>query len=293
MTKIHLFESELTNPQSWFATRDTAAFALIDSLRETEHLSGSFQLLESCTNLVCAFRDVILKIYAPSVCGYQTEADFNRELFALQNLVNTDIQVPRILSSGCVHDRYDFYYLVLTRIDIPPATSFIKTCTKRELRKFGEVLLEKISVFASIKADPELSKNRVSDSPMRYERQLKLDALAGSYNPCFVHGDLSGDNVLYDGKRLAIIDFEDWAYTSTTAEYPSTIFELLRGDPESIEAFFSKPLTLDFIDELYHGILYHYNWDYYLEQYRRKGSRSTFSLSSAEMDFRSNLLVQG
>lgn len=101
--------------------------------------------------------------------------------------------------------------------------------------------------------------------------------------------DLSGDNVLYDGERLAIIDFEDWTYGAPAIELPEIIFGLLHGIRANIEAFFSRPLNAAFIDEIFEGLLYHYNWERFINRYcMRNGHRPT-SLTEARAVFLSNV----
>lgn len=281
MKRQGLFDVKLTGKESWLVARDSAAYALVEYIKQKEHLPGTGERLCPSTNLVYGFGDLLLKIYAPAVCGYQAKEDYERELFALQQLRHTDLRVPHIISSDCIHDRYDFYYLITERLHILPSASFVNTCTIRELKRFGEVLFENLATFKNIVTNVELAKRKSSDSPLITDRQNRLISLIPQYKSQFVHGDLSGDNILYDGRRLALIDFEDWTYTSPLAEYPTLVFELLHGEQAYIEAFFSKSLTPEFVNEIFDGVLYHYNWEQYVDRYCSLKSSRPSSLNSA------------
>lgn len=279
MTEQWLFPTKLTDQKSWLAARYTSSYHLIKHIAEKEHLQGASIKFCKGTNLICDFGRLMLKIFAPESCGYQAAEDFNRELYALQQLQNTELRVPYIVSADCIHDRYDFYYLILERLEIPLATQFVETCTPRELSRFGRELLNSIDIFKKIIVNQDMAKTR--PSPKLPERLRYLS----KYCPCFVHADLSGDNVLYDGKRLAIIDFEDWTYGAPFAEYPALVFELLHGERRFIEAFFSRSLTQSFLDDIFDGLICHYNWERLIKQHCMRGSYPPASLEEARQRF--------
>ncbi len=279
MTEQWLFLDKLTNQKNWLAARYVSSLRLIRHIAEKEHLEGERGKFYHGTNLVCDFGNLILKIFAPEICGYQAIEDFNREIYALQQLQNTELRVPHIVSGGCVHDQYDFYYLILEKLEIPPATQFVNTCTPLELSQFGGELLNTIKIFKEIIVNRDLAKTR--PSPICPERLRCLS----KYSLCFVHADLSGDNILYDGKHLAIIDFEDWTYSAPFSEYPTLAFELLHGDRTSIEAFFSRPLNQAFLDEIFDGLICHYNWERLIVQHCMRDFQPPTSLKEARQRF--------
>lgn len=284
-----LFTANLTDKESWLTERETAGHALIKYVAKKEHLSGNGHRISPSTNLIYCFGDQILKVFAPAVCGYQALEDFNREIFGLVQLQNTCLCVPQIISSGCVHDQYDFYYLVIQRLDIPPASEFINTCTSHQLSRLGGALLEGIALFKNICADTNLAKMRNSRSLLWQEREAWLEAEGAVRSPQFVHADLSGSNVLYDGRHLAMIDFEDWTYSTPAVEYPEIVFDLLQGRKAYIEAFFSRPLSIALIDEIFNGLLHHYNWERFLHRYCACGNRPPASLAEARAWFHANI----
>lgn len=281
MTERWLFPTELTDKKSWLIARNVSAYCLVKHIAEKEHLPGAGQRIYPSTNLIYSFDDLILKIFAPAVCGYQTLKDYNREIYALQQLQNAGLRVPRIISTGCIYDRYNFYYLILERLRIPPASHFIDTCTPHELSRFGGELFNSIIAFKEVRANMNLAKTKTSLSPMLPERLKQLS----KYQPCFVHADLSGNNILYDGRHLAVIDFEDWTYGAPSTEYPALVFELLHGERIYIEAFFSKSLTQAFIDEIFDGLICHYNWEQLIKRHCTRGPRPPTSLKEARKMF--------
>lgn len=278
MTEQWLFPEKLTDQKNWLSARYISSYHLIKYIAEKEHLQGGGKLCQG-TNLICDFGHLILKIFAPEICGYQAAEDFHREIYALQQLQNTELRVPHIVNGDCVHDRYDFYYLILERLEIPPAAQFVDTCTPQEMSRFGGELLNSIDIFKEIIVNRDLAKTRPSSMFPEQHRYLS------KYRPCFVHADLSGDNILYDGKHLAIIDFEDWTYSAPFAEYPALIFELLHGDRTSIETFFSRSLTQAFLDDIFDGIICHYNWEQLIVQHCMRDSLPPTSLEEVRERF--------
>lgn len=286
---MRLFTTKLSDKRSWLTARETDGYTLVNHIAKKEHLSGDGYRLNPSTNLIYRFDNKILKVYAPAVCGYQALEDFNRELFGLVQLQEASVRVPHILGEGCIHDQYDFYYLVMERLDILPASEFLHTCSLSQLSRFGGALLGEITRFKSIHIDINLAKKRVFNSQLRQERDAILKAHELVHNPQFVHADLSGNNVLYDGKRLAIIDFEDWTYGAAAIEYPEIVFGLLKGTKANIEAFFSRPLTPAFIDEIFEGLLSHYNWERFITDYCMRNNRQPTSLIEARAAFLANV----
>ena len=274
-----LFPAILTDKNDWLIKRYTSSPNLIKYIAAKEHLQEEAEILHQGTNLICGFGNRILKIYAPESCGYQASEDFNREISALQQLWGTGLRVPHILNMGCVHDQYDFYYLILEKLNILPAAQFVDTCTPKELNQFGGKLLHSLDSFKKITVDRNLAKT--CSSQIFPERVKYLS----KYRPRFVHADLSGDNILYDAEHLAIIDFEDWTYNAPCVEYPALIFELLHGEQTAIQTFFARPLTQTFIDEIFDGLICHYNWERLVKRYCMIDPQILTSLEEARQRF--------
>ncbi len=110
------------------------------------------------TNLICDFGSLILKIFAPASCGYQAATDFNRELYALQQLQKTELRVPYIVGGDCIHDRYDLYFLILERLEIPPVAQLVDVYTPRELSRFGGKILNSIDIFKEIIVNRDVAR---------------------------------------------------------------------------------------------------------------------------------------
>jgi len=64
---------------------------------------------------------------------------------------------------------------------------------------------------------------------------------------------------------------------------------LLHGERTAIEAFFAKSLTQSFLDEIFDGLVCHYNWERLLIQHCMRGSQLPTSLEEARQRF----FVQG
>jgi len=242
----------LYDKNSWFTNKNIIAELLTPALlrRECVRHQWSVQVVPTSTNAVCRTEDYIVKIYAPDVCGYKPLYDLEREVYALKLIEPTSIRVPRLIASGLFEHNYCFYYIIIEHIHIPPVSQFLHFCSRKDIIKLGYQLRRALEIFKTLKIDkPELSK-----STKLYK------------NGIFVHGDLTGDNVLYDGESFAIIDFEDWQFSSQCTELPAIVFEMIHEHIDIAPLLLGIPYN-ELKDRLYVGINSHYEPSRFIEKY--------------------------
>ncbi len=75
---------------------------------------------------------------------------------------------------------------------------------------------------------------------------------------CYVHGDLTAQNVLLDAQNRPLpIDFADSRYAPPFYELPPVLFDLFDFDPELIRLFSAVTAPVELADRAFFGILLH------------------------------------
>jgi len=242
----------LFDKKSWLANKNYIAELLTPSIlhKECVRYQGLTQAVLTSTNAICRTENYIVKIYAPEVCGYNPLRDMEREVYALKVMETTAIRAPRLIAHGLFECDYCFYYLIIEYIHISPVSQFLLSCSREDIIKLGNNIREALEIFKTLDVDkPELSKSK----------QSYKDGI-------FVHGDLTGDNVLYDGKSFAIIDFEDWQFAPQYTELPAIIFEMIHENIDIVPLFLNIPYD-ELKDKVYAGINAHYKPSRFIEKY--------------------------
>jgi len=242
----------LFDRNSWFTHKNSIAELLTPVILRRELLRHQrlIHAIPTSTNAICCTEDYIVKIYAPEICGYSPIYDLEREIYALKVLETTAIRVPRMIAHGLFEYDYFFYYLIIERIHISPVSQYLLSCSREDIIKLGNHIRKALKTFKTLKIDkPELSKSK----------KLYKDSI-------FVHSDLTGDNVLYDGKYFAIIDFEDWQFAPQYTELPAIIFEMIHEHIDIAPLFLNISYN-ELKDKLYAGINTHYKPFRFIEKY--------------------------
>jgi len=248
----------LNNRNDWFANKDHIAKLITPAILRKECMNHveSIQSISTSTNAVCCTTDRIVKIYAPEICGYNPMYDLEREVYALRLMEFVEIRTPRLITYGLFEYNYHFYYSIIERIHIPPVSRFLRSCSQSDILKLGDRLRSILKIFRTLFIDkPSLAKNV----------ELHDDSV-------FVHSDLTGDNILYDGKTLAIIDFEDWHFAPHYVEFPAIIFEMIHNHMNLAPVFTGIPLA-ELKNSLYLGINAHNSSYRFIEKYNKSFSK--------------------
>jgi hypothetical protein len=237
----------------WLANKNSIAELLAPVIfyKERVKYQGSAHAILTSTNAICWTEDYIVKIFAPEICGYEPINDYKREVYALELIETTKIIVPRLITHGFLeYYNYYFYYCIIERIHIPPVSQFLLACSQNDIIKLGTKLRKTLEKFQSLNIDkPELSK---TTKPFK--------------ESVFVHSDLTGDNVLYDGKNLAVIDFEDWQFAPAYTELPAIVFEMIQEHTDIASLFLDIPYK-ELKSKLYAGINTHRTPNRFIKKY--------------------------
>jgi hypothetical protein len=237
----------------WLENKNNIAELLAPIILHKDRVKykGSVQAIPTSTNAICRTDEYIVKIFAPEICGYAPIHDFRREVYALELIGTTKILVPRLIKHGLLeYYKYHFYYCIIERIHIPPVSQFLLSSSRNDIIKLGTKLRKTLEIFQSLNIDkPELSKT------------IKV-----CNENVFVHSDLTGDNVLYDGKNLAVIDFEDWQFAPAYTELPAIIFEMIHEHIDIASLFLDIPYT-ELKDKLFAGINTHRTPNMFIKKY--------------------------
>ncbi len=133
-------------------------------------------------------------------------------------------------------------------------SQYLLSCSHNDIAKLGDLLRQALQTLRSLDIDkPELSKSIINDI---------------SENNVFVHSDLTGDNVLYDGKSLAIIDYEDWQFAPWYTELPAIVFEMIQ-DHIDMAPIFLNMSHKELKDRLLAGIKAHRKSQRFTGKYAR------------------------
>jgi aminoglycoside phosphotransferase (APT) family kinase protein len=242
----------LSNKNIWLANKNNVAELLAPIILRREHIryQSLLQVIPASTNAVCRTENYIIKIYAPEVCGCNPLFDLEREVYALKVLGSTAIRVPQLIAYGLFEYDYYFYYLIIEYIHISPVSQFLLSCSRKDMIRLGNQLRKTLRIFKTLHIDrPELSKST----------KLYKDGN-------FVHGDLTSDNVLYDGRSFAIIDFEDWQFAPQYTELPAIIFEMIHEHIDIAPLFLNMSFK-ELKDKVYAGINAHCERSRFIERY--------------------------
>jgi Ser/Thr protein kinase RdoA (MazF antagonist) len=214
------------------------------------------------TNAVFLCGQFVVKIYAPKQTGIP-ESEYRSELEALRRAAMQGVPVPKIFASGYVEDKYGFYYMITERAQGREARKILPEYSYDEKFRFVQQLNGALN---SMNTRAPFSGERLKGHALNNEKwdifslETKLqirEAIESIKFPdmVYVHGDLTGENIIINRDEMNILDFGDARPAPFYYEYPPIVFDLFGHDPE-----FTKILAQgkkDFADNLFRGTLLH------------------------------------
>lgn len=229
--------------------------------KEISHLTAG-------TNAVFRVDNFVVKIFAPSESGYNTEIDYNSEILGMKKAVELSINSPNVIAASFIEDTYLFRYIIMDYIDGKDAKDVLKSYSKEEKVFFVHQLKEnlyKLNSEFTAKYPVTNVKERVFENTrwntVNEKIVTEIKELVKNYDlpqKVYVHGDITGDNVMINHKGIIyIIDFADGRIAPKEYEYPPILFDLFDFDQIMIREFIGEQEVTEFVEECFNGILIH------------------------------------
>lgn len=267
----NVFFEEITDWNSWGKVfQSIPSFEkLIERIFKNEGLScKEISHLTAGSNAVFRVDDFVVKIFAPVESGFDTEIDYNCEVIGMRRAQSLGINIPNVIASSFIEDKYLFRYIIMDYIDGDDTKNILKRYSPDEKIAFVRQLKENINKMNTAVKDQfpaadvkerALSNTRWNILPDKIVTQIK--ELIKSYdmqNKVYVHGDITGDNVMISRNgMLYIIDFADGRIAPKEYELPPILFDLFDFDKLMITEFIGEQNIEQFAEKCFYGILMH------------------------------------
>lgn len=274
----YLFNQRIIDWQSWGKVfQSIPAFEnLIEAIFIKEGLRRrKIANLTPGTNAVFQADDLVIKIFAPPESGKNFETDYNVELYGMRYAADLGISCPKVVAASEISDRYLFRYIIMERLSGKDARYVLKKYDENQKKKFARQIHKMLKmlnktlcnpIFKAVK-DVAFTHDGWRNLPEWISKQGKkrIDDLDLS-NGVYVHGDITGDNVLIDENgNFFLIDFADAKTAPAEYEYLPVLFDLFDFDKIMMREFimceFALELTekdiREFTKKCFNGVLMH------------------------------------
>ena len=221
------------------------------------------------TNAVFKAGGLVYKIFAPTESGFDSSADFECERKSIANATKLGINTSEIVCHGEIADKYLFRYIVLKYIEGYPAGSILPSYLNIEKATFAEKLKHSIYLMSDMEThstSDDVIRNvrenkRWSCFPQEVHEWVSERASMIDYTDSrYVHGDLTGENVIINTQgqgNIYIIDFADCQTAPEFYDWPPIFFCLFKCDPILTREFFADYGKDGFIEQFTDAMLIH------------------------------------
>ena len=279
MTNMNLFNHTINDWKSWenlfqsFQSID-AFSPLIEKIFAIHNLpmdTKKIQNLAPSTNAVFRVGDYVAKILVPEESGFNTESDYNTEIFGMNHAAKNGVPIPEVIACGSISDKYFFRYIVMKYIDGEPLSDVRKYLSPdekfavgKEIRKIIRRLNVKTERFNDIDVFGDAEKNERWDKFSDKFNAERIEFIRRNKNKplVYVHGDLHAANIIIDrstNNKIYIIDFADSYSAPHEYELPSTIFSFIcgHGDAGLAKGFLDGDDIQEFAERCFFGLMLH------------------------------------
>lgn len=192
---------------------------LIEEICQIENIE--YKKVESTypgTNAVFKIGDFILKLFVPdNITSWDSE--YFVEINRMNLLKDKKIKIPEMISYGSVQKKILCRYIIYKRVEGKHFFKIRNSLTSKQKESVVKDLKEYISVLRSLRVSSNFIdfSSRVKNNDRLNFLKLEVKEEIAKYCRKFnktklvcVHGDLTGDNVLYiDDTGIYVIDFGD------------------------------------------------------------------------------------
>ena len=271
--KTELFSKEISNWDGWAAVFQSIDdfLPLIEEIRRRESLpEGAIEHVTPGTNAVFASGSLIYKIYVPLTSSEKASTEFETERFSLHFAQAARVSSPQIIAAGALQDRYLFRYFVLSRLQGREAGGVLKTLSDAEKQRFVSELKKILAALnrplpAGHPLSPAFCAGEGRDWDIFPPRILQELQSGNDWIPeadrgpgCYVHGDLTAENVLLSAEGLPLlIDFADSREAPSCYELSPLLFDLFDLDPVLLRLFCGTGDPVRLADSAFAGMLLH------------------------------------
>ena len=218
------------------------------------------------TNAVFKVGHYVVKIYAPEESGISDNGSLS-EIRLTRLAERRGVPVPQILASGLLTDRYQFEYMVTRWMNGPMAGDVLPGYSSNEKCNFALKIKEIAERINRPEPDAPLLENliqrAVANPRLEGLPRSLIEDMAGLAQSremdgsVWVHGDITGENILLVDGQPVVIDFGDSIGAPAAYELPPLVFDLFRCDPEMVQAFLDGGDRESFLDDLIFGLSIH------------------------------------
>ncbi|MCL1796676.1 MAG: aminoglycoside phosphotransferase family protein, partial [Clostridia bacterium] len=221
----NLFTRRIDGTVSWSEVFcDAGAFLpLARAIFEKEGIPPPVRLtgLTPGTNAVFRAGSFVVKIFAPEESGFASSNEYAVERAALRFAAEAGVPVSRPVAHGIIEDSYVFRYILMEWVDAGEAGVLLPALAEHQQIQFVEELA---GLLAKLNRKPgkrlfqpvdiikrAINNPRLSSLPETLAADMRARAAAADISArVFVHGDLTGENVLIrsDG-GIVLVDFAD------------------------------------------------------------------------------------
>lgn len=210
------------------------------------------------TNAVFSVGHYVIKIFVPFGIKNWANDDYQIELNSVLNMKNNHSSV-KIYGHGIINLEKEWKYIIFEKIEGKHFKDIIHTLTIEDKK----IVIHQLKAFLkdfnkTAKGNEESIITRIiygdrwsylSENVLKeFHQYLEKIDLSESV---WVHGDLTGDNIIYKNKDIFVIDFGDVCVAPKYYEYAPIVYDLFEFDHELIDLFFDGKS----IDQIIHPLM--------------------------------------
>ena len=270
------FQNQINEWSDWQAVQNTPT--AFEPLLHQIYLSENepFKTPEIVTDDFAAVFNIgptQIAIFPPANVAANTRDRYQTERFSLTRMTRLQLTAPQLLHAGFIFDSYQFYYVIYRPLMGTPVAEFVETAeplAKSTLgRQIGAVLAQLDGEVASFN---QVNARALSDQAdwlqlganFAADRDAYLAAHPATPN-CFVHSDLTGDNLVVTPGQVGLQHFQLAMQAPRQAELVPLVLRAFAWDADLLQGFRETYGVSDLASELLMGLLWRADGPAYIQ----------------------------